>query len=290
MWNDFIKFIGQKIYITNTTFIQMDKILAGVFVLICTWAAIAVLRRTITKPNFFIDKIGRKRRITIFLIVKYLGWFFSIFISLHIMGADITGLMLGSTAVLVGLGLGLQNIFKDLVSGLFLLFEGSLKIGDIIEADGVVGKVEEINLRSSEVLTRDDVTIIIPNSKFVAEKVVNWSHDNESVRFTIKLSVAYGSDIDTVFSCLEDAMSDHEQVAKTPKPFARFTNFGESSLEFEMMFWSSTTFRIENVKSDLRRTVYKKLAESGLAIPFPQRDIHIKGMEHMVEFKQKETN
>lgn len=268
----------------------MDKILAGVFVLVCTWAAIAILRRSITNPHFIIDKIGRKRRITIFLIVKYLGWFLSIIISLHIMGANITGLMLGSTALLVGLGLGLQNIFKDLVSGLFLLFEGSLKIGDIIEADGVVGKVEEINLRSSQVLTRDDVTIIIPNSKFVAEKVVNWSHDNESVRFTIKVGIAYGSDIDTVFSCLEGAMAEHVQVAKEPKPFVRFTNFGDSSLEFEMMFWSSSTFRIENVKSDLRRTVYKKLKESGLAIPFPQRDIHIKGMEHMVDFKQKEKN
>ena len=287
MWEDFINL---KIETFDGKYIHVAKILAGVLILFCTWLSIAVLRRAITKPNFIIDKIGRKRRITIFLIVKYLGWFASIFISLHVMGADITGLMLGSTALLVGLGLGLQNIFKDLVSGLFLLFEGSLKIGDIIEADGVVGKVEEINLRSSEVLTRDDVTIIIPNSKFVAEKVVNWSIDNESVRFTVHVNVAYGSDVEQVFSCLEESMSEHELIAEKPVPFVRFTEFGESSLEFEMMFWSKTTFRIENVKSDLRRSVYKKLAQHGLNIPFPQRDIHIKGMEHMVDFKQKERN
>lgn len=281
---------GWEYEVFKDVVIHLDKILFGICILAGTWLAIAILRRTITKPNFIIDKIGRKRRITIFLIVKYIGWFASVFISLHVMGADITGLMLGSTAVLVGLGLGLQNIFKDLISGLFLLFEGSLKIGDIIEADGVVGKVEEINLRSSEVLTRDDVTIIIPNSKFVAEKVVNWSIDNESVRFTVHVSVAYGSDVEKVFSCLEEAMDEHKLIAKKPVPFVRFTNFGESSLDFEMKFWSKTTFRIENVKSDLRRSVYKKLAANGLAIPFPQRDIHIKGVEHMVDFKQKEKN
>ena len=282
--------LNWELEILDGQFIHVGQILFGLGILLATWLSIAILRRAITKPNFIIDKIGKKRRITIFLIVKYLGWFASVFISLHVMGADITGLMLGSTALLVGLGLGLQNIFKDLVSGLFLLFEGSLKIGDIIEADGVVGKVEEINLRSSEVLTRDDVTIIIPNSKFVAEKVVNWSIDNESVRFTVNLSVAYGSDVEQVFACLEESMSEHELIANKPLPFVRFTEFGESALEFEMMFWSSSTFRIENVKSDLRRSVYKKLMKYNLHIPFPQRDIHIKGVEHVVDFKQKEKN
>ncbi|NRA13277.1 MAG: hypothetical protein HRT57_15125, partial [Crocinitomicaceae bacterium] len=105
--------INWKWELFENQFIHLDKIALGFGILIATWLAIAVLRRTITKPNFIIDKIGRKRRITIFLIIKYLGWFASVFISFHVMGADITGLVLGSTALLVGLGLGLQNIFKD---------------------------------------------------------------------------------------------------------------------------------------------------------------------------------
>jgi small-conductance mechanosensitive channel len=245
----------------------------------------------ILKPRFIIDKIDAKRRNSVFLIIKFVGWVVSIFLAIKVLGFEIQALLFGSTALLIGLGFGLQNIFKDFVSGLFLLFEGSLKIGDIVEVDGTIGKVMEINLRSSEILTRDDVIIIIPNSKFIAEKVTNWSHDNESVRFTVHVSVAYGSDVDKVYECLEEAMKENEHTAKSPEPFIRFAKFGESALEFEMFFWSSATFRIENVKSDLRRSVYKKLAENGLAIPFPQRDVHIKGIEHMVDFKQqKEKN
>ena len=275
-WNDFV---NQEIEIIDGLIIHVDKILFASLIMLGTWGAIALLRRTITRPTFIIDKIDKKRRITIFLLTKYFGWFVSIIISLNVMGVNITALMFGSTALLVGLGLGLQNIFKDLVSGLFLLFEGSIKIGDIIEADGVIGKVMEVNLRSSEVMTRDDVIIIIPNSKFIAEKVVNWSHDSEQVRFMVNVNVAYGSDIDLVFKCLKETMLENSIVSKAPEPFVRFTNFGDSSLQFEMIFWSHSTFRIENVKSNLRKSVYKKLAFYNLQIPFPQRDIHIKGME-----------
>lgn len=286
-WNDFI---NQKIEIIGGVTIYVDKVLLAIVVLISTWVGIAIFRRIITRQSFITDKIDTKRRITIFLITKYIVWFVCIIVALKVMGINITALILGSTALLVGLGLGLQNIFKDLVSGLFLLFEGSIKIGDIIEADGVVGKVMEINLRSCEVMTRDDVIIIIPNSKFVAEKVINWSHDSEKVRFTINVSVAYGSDVEKVFACLEETMLENPVVCISPIPFVRFKNFGESALEFEMIFWSNSTFRIENVKSDLRRSVYKKLSEHNLEIPFPQRDVHIKTMDQLIDLKKKEKN
>jgi small-conductance mechanosensitive channel len=240
-----------------------------------------------TKPNFIADKIQEKRKMTIFLLTKYTSWFISILASLSIVGINLTTLVLGSTALLVGLGLGLQHIFKDLVSGIFLLFEGSIKIGDIIEVDNVIGKVLEVNLRSCELKTRDDVIIIVPNSKFLEEKVVNWSHESEQVRFTIDVGIAYGSDIDKVNECLIEAMKVNKQVSKAPKPYVQFSNFGESSLDFKMFFWSKKTFLIEQVKSDLRVDVYKRLKENNLAIPFPQRDIHIKGMEQAVNFKEK---
>lgn len=266
--------IGQR---TITT----GGLIGAVVVLLATWIAIKIWRRAILKPRIIINKIDKKRRISIFLIVKYIGWVVSILLALKVLGFDITLLIFGSTAVLIGLGFGLQDIFRDFVSGLFLLFEGTLKIGDVIEADGIVGRVKEINLRSSEVITQDDVIIVIPNSKFVAEKVVNWSIDNELVRFHVNVSVAYGSDVEKVIECLEEAMAENDNISKTPKPFVRFTDFGDSALEFEMIFWSKFGFVIDNVKSDLRRTVYKKLTENGLAIPFPQRDIHIKGMENI---------
>ncbi len=267
--------------------IHVDKVLFATLIIATTWLIIKLLRRFITRPNFIADKVNMKRRMTIFLVTKYFIWFFSIILALSALGVNLTTLLLGSTALLVGLGLGLQHIFTDLVSGFFLLFEGSLKIGDVIELDGVIGKVMEINLRSCELKTRDDVIIIIPNSKFLAEKVVNWSHASEQVRFTVEVNVAFGSDVEQVYQCLEAAMVAHHQISETPKPFVRFVDFGESSLKFHMLFWSKNTFRIENVKSDLRRDVYARLAEHGLHIPFPQRDIHIKGMENFVGLKDK---
>lgn len=284
------EFIDLEVWHIGHRRIYVGGLLGAGVVLLSTWIAVKIARRGILKPRIIINKIDKKRRISIFLISKYLGWVISILIALKVMGFDITLLIFGSTAVLIGLGLGLQNIFKDFVSGLFLLFEGSLKIGDIIEADGVVGRVKEINLRSSEVVSQDDVTIVIPNSKFVAEKVVNWSMDNELVRFNIKVGVAYGSDVEKVIECLEEAMIENENVVDEPKPFVRFTNFGDSALEFEMIFWSKFGFVIDNVKSDLRREVYKKLTKNGLAIPFPQRDIHVKGLENYKPFDKNSEN
>lgn len=254
----------------------IGNLVIGALIAIGTWILLKILKRAIMQPRLVIGKFDIKRRNSIYLIIKYFVWVLSLIIILEANKIEITVILVGSTALLVGLGLGLQNIFKDLVSGLFLLFEGSIKINDIIEADGVIGRIIEIKLRSTEVLTRDDVTIIIPNSKFVTEKVVNWSHNDEQIRFIVNVGVAYGSDVDLVFKCLEEAMKENPHISSKPKPFVRFTDFGDSALQFDMIFWSKDMFRINNVKSDLRRAVYKKLAEHNLNIPFPQRDIHIR--------------
>ena len=264
----------------------LGNLLVGLIIAAGAILLLFILKKIILKPRFFINKIDEKRRIAAYSIIKYFIWIISVFIILKAAGVEIGPLLLGSSVLLIGLGFGLQNIFKDFVSGLFLLFEGTIKIGDVIEVDNIIGKVTEINLRSSEIFTRDDMTIIVPNSKFIVEQVVNWSHNEQKARFAVKVNVAYGSDTELVFKCLEETMSENRSVSKKPIPFVRFTDFGESSLNFEMLFYSKNIFRIENVKSDLRRSVYLKLKENGLAIPFPQRDVHIKGIEKMVRIQE----
>ena len=276
-WGDFLNY---EILEIGKFKLLMGNLLLAFMVAGISWLIIIVLRKAILQPRFLIDKIDSKRRNSIFLIVKYFIWVITIVIMLEVIGADVTIILFGSTALLVGLGLGLQNVFMDLVSGLFLLFEGSIKIGDILEADGVVGKVVEINLRSTELRTREDVTIIIPNSKFVSEKVINWSHSFDQVRFNVGVGVAYGSNIEKVISCLEEAMEETYDIITNPKPYVWFTEFGESSLQFEMIFWTKDIFSIEHTKSELRKIAYKKLQENDLVIPFPQRDINIKGFEN----------
>lgn len=256
--------------------LRVGNILMTILVVVITWLFLNILRRVIERPKFILDNIDKKRRHSIYLIIKYFVWVISLVVILEVIGVKVTILLAGSAALLVGIGLGLQNIFADLVSGFFLLFEGTIKVGDVIEADGIIGKVVEINLRSSEVMTRDGVTIIVPNSKFVVEKVINWSHNNDSVRFNVELGVAYGSDVEDVIQCLTETLKKHPKVENKPLPFVRFVNFGESSLDFQLIFWTKETFLVENVKSDIRRSVYKELNERNIVIPFPQRDLHIK--------------
>ncbi len=272
IWDEFLKY---EIFGFGDYKLIVGNLILALILIALTWFFVYGLKRAVTRPRFITHRIDIKRRTSIYLILKYFIWTISTVIVLEVIGIDVGIFLVGSTALLIGLGLGLQNIFKDIVSGLFLLFEGTIQIGDVLEVDGVVGRVMEINLRNSQVMTRDDVMIIIPNSKFVSEKVVNWSTDDEKVRFAINLGVAYGSDIDLVFQCLENVMKEDTRIQSNPRPFARFVDFGESSLDFQMIFWSRETFRIENLKSDLRRKVYKELAKNNLNIPFPQRDIHI---------------
>lgn len=236
-----------------------------------------ILKRIIEKPSKKKEVVHEefKRRHSIYLLVKYFVWVISLVIMLDSIGIKVSVLLAGSAALLVGVGMGLQNIFSDFVSGLFLLFEGTIKVKEIIEVDGIIGQVEEINLRNSKLITRENVTIIIPNSKFVTEKVINWSHNHGSVRFMVDIGVAYGSDVEEVITILEACMKDMSMIESSPSPFVRFKNFGDSSLDFELIFWTKHAFTVDNLKSKLRIEIYKSLAKNNISIPFPQRDIHI---------------
>jgi small-conductance mechanosensitive channel len=272
-WKEFLKY--ELLHFGSFRLI-MGNLLMAVLILLSIWLFLFLVRRTIERPRIDPNSLDRKRRHSIFLITKYFVWVIGIVIVLEVLGVKVTILLAGSAALLVGIGLGLQAIFSDFVSGLFLLFEGTIKVGDILEADGVVGRVTEINLRNSKVMTRDGVTIIVPNSKFVVEKVINWTHNADSVRFNVELHVALGSDVEEVIGCLTETLLEHPKVEKDPFPFVRFVSFGESSLDFHLIFWTKEIFLVENVKSDIRRMVYKKLKEKNIVIPFPQRDLHIK--------------
>jgi len=235
------------------------------------WAIKKIIHREALK-----QKVGEGRQHAIFQIVKYVIIIIGIVISLEIIGFKVTILMAGSAALLVGLGFGLQQIFNDFVSGLILLFEGTIKVGEVIEVEGIVGRVERIGLRTSEIETRDHIMMIIPNSIFTSQKVINWSHNMQYTRFRINLGVAYGSDTNLVKEVLMKCALENKQVANRPQPSVRFIDFGDSALLFELLFYSSNMFRIERVKSDIRFTVDAKFRENGIHIPFPQRDLHIK--------------
>jgi small-conductance mechanosensitive channel len=178
--------------------------------------------------------------------------------------------------LLVGIGLGLQQTFNDFISGIILLAEGSTKIGDVLEIEGDVIKIQNIGLRTSKGLNRDDIVVIIPNSLITTNRVINWSHQSEKTRFRISVGVAYGSDVDLVVKILNESALEHPDISDKTTLEARFVDFGNSSLDFEVLFFSENIFRIEKVKSDIRKIIYRRFKENHITIPFPQVDVHMK--------------
>ena len=224
--------------------------------------------------------IDRGRRFAMIKLLQYVVWTIALVFIIQTAGFKITILLAGSAALLVGLGLGLQQIFQDLVSGIFILIEGTIQRDDVIEIDGLIGKILTINLRTSTVLTRDGIVLIVPNHKFIVDNIINWSHSATPTRFKVSVGVAYGSDVDKVMRILLECTVCHDKVIKSNEdgkyPFVRFVDFGDSALLFEVYFWSRDIFPIESTKSDIRYLIDKRFREEGVIIPFPQRDLHLK--------------
>lgn len=271
-----MEWIDWEIFHFGKYSLKVSNVIALLIVVIATIVVIAIFKRIIEHPRFKGDKTEERRRHSIFLLIKYFLLVISVIAGIEALGFKVQIILAGSAALLVGIGLGLQSIFSDFMSGIFLLVEGTIKVGEIIEVDGIIGRVEEINLRNSQILTRDNVVVIVPNSKFVTEKVINWSANHDSVRFFLDIGVAYGSDARIVETILKKCMDGMNSIENEPAPYVRFKEFGDSSINFELVFWSQQSFRIDNVKSDLRFRIYDSLKENGISIPFPQRDIHIK--------------
>jgi len=209
-------------------------------------------------------------------LVSYIVYIVAIIAAIDNLGIKMTIFWGGAAALLVGIGLGLQEVFKDLTSGIILLFERTVEIGDIIEISGTVGMVRKIGLRTSLVQTRDNIMLLVPNSKLVSENVINWSHTDSKARFSVSVGVAYGSDTELVRSILLEAARRNKRILDYPKPSVRFVEFGDSSLDFKILFWSKSMMVIENVKSELRFTIDFLFRENKVTIPFPQRDVWLR--------------
>jgi len=213
---------------------------------------------------------------SLFQIIKYVMWVIAIGFILETIGVKVTVLIAGSAALLVGIGLGLQQTFNDVISGIILLSERSIKINDVLEIDGDVVKIQEIGLRTSKGLNRDDISIIIPNTLNTTNKVIKWSHQSRKTRFRIDVGVSYGSDVDLVIKILEESTFEHPDIFNRELTEARLLNFVNSSLDFQVLFFSKNIFRISKVKSDIRKNINKKFIENNITIPFPQMDLHLK--------------
>ncbi|BET57606.1 mechanosensitive ion channel family protein [Geobacter sp. 60473] len=209
-------------------------------------------------------------------IIRYTIIAVGFIVILQTAGIDLTALNVLAGAVGIGVGFGLQNIVNNFVSGIIILFERPIKVGDRIVVGTVEGDVVHIGGRSTTVVTNDNITIIVPNSKFITENVVNWSHNERKVRFRIPVSVAYGSDVNLVERLLLEVAAANADVLEKPPPAVRLMEFGDSGLNFELRAWSTTLIHRRGLlTSALNYGIYKAFTENGIEIPFPRRDIRI---------------
>ncbi|MBS9768865.1 MAG: mechanosensitive ion channel [Flavobacteriaceae bacterium] len=223
-------------------------------------------------------KIDKGRQHSIFQIIKYIIYFITLLFILNALDIDSMGLLVSSGALLVGVGIGLQQTFNDIFSGIILLFESSVKVGDKLIVDDLICQVRHIGLRTTEVTTIDNISIIIPNSILVTNKVTNWSHNQKSARFHIDVGVAYSSDIEFVEKVLLDSLNGQSGIQKFPAPSVQLMNYGDSSVDFRLYFFSREFFEIKKIKSDIRKRIFKNFKENNIEIPFPQRDLWVKNI------------
>ena len=190
-------------------------------------------------------------------------------------GIDMSRFALIISALGVGIGIGLQDVVNNFVSGMILLFERPLQVGDTVDVEGTLGKVQRIGLRSSTLQTFDGAERVVPNSRFISQEFTNWTLSDTSRRIEIAIGVAYGTDPVKVLQILQTIAVDHEGILKAPAATAIMTGYGESSLDFSLRAWTTRNDQWVIIRSELLITIGNALREAGIEIPFPQRDLHI---------------
>ena len=221
--------------------------------------------------------------------ITYLLFFGGIFIGLQSLGVNLSSLVVFGGAVGVGVGLGLQNVVSNFVAGLILLIEQPVRIGDRIEIDKTLGDVVKIAARSTWIRTNDNVVIIVPNSEFINESVINWTANDPNVRIRLPVGVSYDADPHQVRQILLDAAAAHPDVLKEPAPRVFFESYGDNSINFLLAVWTGTlSHKPIWLKSDLYFTLFDKFKEAGIELPFPQRDLHIRSSDIPLPFSGKQ--
>ncbi|MGB3756236.1 MAG: mechanosensitive ion channel domain-containing protein [Rivularia sp. (in: cyanobacteria)] len=267
----------------------------GLFIQLIFYAGIAylvgsIISRLISKTILSRFKIDRGTKEAISSVIGYLIAGIGFVIVLTSAGIDLSSLTVVAGVLGIGIGLGFQNIASNFISGITLLFEQPLKVGDLVEVDDLKGIVEKISIRSTVVRTLDNVFVIVPNQKFIENNIVNWSYRDVKCRVHVPVGVAYGTDTTLVTEALLAAARRHPRVLQQPTPKVWFKEFGDSSLNFELLVWVDDPPSIPQFTSDLNFSIEAELNLRDINIPFPQRDLHLKNPQDLIPIFQAANN
>ena len=256
--------------------ISISKILTFFLVLLIARLLLWLVINLLLYGWYKSEKIDLGKQYSYNQLLSYVVYFIAVIFALRSMGIDLTLLLAGAAALLVGVGIALQQVISDFFSGLVLLFERTIEVGDFLDLGGYQGTVKKIGLRASIIETLERKDVIIPNSHLVNDRVTNWSSTRTITRFNVAVGVAYGSDTSLTKEVLLNAANETKGVLKIPAPFVRFSDFGNSSLDFVLFFFSDRVMEIEDIKSDIRFRIDNMFREKNITIPFPQTDLWIR--------------
>lgn len=278
IWEKLIDFLNYSIYTFTgekgeaTGILKVKYLLLVLAVLILTTYVLRWLKKLITRN---LSEVDKAKFTTVFSFARWVIYIIVFLVSISSLGIDVTAVFAASAALLIGVGLALQTLFQDIISGVFILVDQSVHVGDIIEIEGKVGRVEEIKLRTTRAVTIDNKVLIIPNHLYLTNSLYNWTQNGSSTRESVDVGVAYGSDVELVKELLLKAAKSSKLVFKNPGPSVVFMDFGESSLDFRVAFTIEDSFNSRFPKSEIRFAIDKLFREHNISIPFPQRDVHV---------------
>lgn len=256
--------------------VQVGDILTALLILLVAFLAARYVQRILTSrvfPRFHVA-LPPNAHFLLMRLISFLFLVVAIMMAFNVLQIQLTGLTVVFGFLSVGIGFGLQNITSNFISGIILLFERPIRVGDRITVGDTVGLVKAINIRATLITTADNVDVIVPNSEFIEKTVINWTHRDKTIRLRVPVGVAYGSDTRLVKQLLIEATKNHSQVLAEPEPFVRFIQFGDSSLDFELLAWIPDALLRLDVISDLNFAIDDAFRANAVTVPFPQRDVH----------------
>lgn len=279
-FNDVKDFLGIRLFDIGNTSLTLWTFIYFIILAWLLFYITAKLRKWMVYKVLSESKIELGVRLAVGTIIRYGILVLGLIIVIQTVGIDLSAITILAGALGVGIGFGLQNVTNNLVSGIIILFERPIKVGDRIQVGDVFGDVMSISMRSTVVVTNDNISVIVPNSEFISSTVINWSHTDRNVRFNIPVGVAYKEDPEKVKLILLEVADKEDGVLKDPEPDVLLNEFGDSSLNFSLRVWTNSFIATPGIlKSKLYFEIFKKFRENNIEIPFPQRDLHIKNTE-----------
>lgn len=280
-YKDFVLFKIQNVGITPS------HLVVAATAVIVSLVASRVIRTLLRKQVLSKLEIDRGLEYALLRFVHYLILVIGVYIGLKTVNIPL-GAIVGLFAVIgVGIGFGLQNLTSNFISGVILLLERPVKVGDRVELNGLWGDVRRINLRTTLIETPDNIAIIVPNSKLLENEVTNYSYGDTRIRLRIPVGIAYGSDCDRATELLCQAARDNANILDNPPPKTRFREFGDSSLNFELLCWIPDATRKFDIVSEVNHAIDRAFRENGIEIPFPQRDLHLRSAVPTLHFRSQ---